>query len=87
MTHASQQVWSSANRPICRLDGRAPCGKPALTTAHPLTDPWKAGSSVEVEWASLPAGSFPSEQMGSSRGSPRNTHVHSGHVHISRLCL
>ena len=71
MTHESQQVCSSANRPICRLGGRALCGKPALTTVHPHTDPWKAGSSAEGEGASLPVGILPSEQMGPSPGSRR----------------
>ena len=42
-----------------------------LTTVHPHTDPWKAGSSAEGEGASLPAGILPSEQMGPSPGSRR----------------
>lgn len=87
MTHESQQVCSSANRPICRLGGRALCGKPALTTVHPHTDPWKAGSSAEGEGASLPAGILPSEQMGPSPGSNQNTHVRSGRKRISHLSL
>jgi len=44
--------------------GRVPCGKLALPTEHPHTDPWEAGSSAETEWASLPVGTLLSEQMG-----------------------
>lgn len=87
MTHESQQVWSSANRPICRLGGRVPCGKLTLTTVHPHTDPRKAGSSAEIEWASLPVGTLLSEQMGPSRGRQQSTHVRSDHMHIYHLCL
>ena len=86
MTHESQQVCSSANRPICRLGGRALCGKPALTTAHPHTDPWKAGSSAEGEGASLPAGILPSEQMGPSPGSSR-TRMSALAASVFLICL
>lgn len=87
MTHESQQVWSSANRPICRLGGRTPCGKQALATVHPHTNPCKARSSAQVEWASLPVGTLPSEQMGPSRGRQPSTHVRPGHMRIYHLCL
>ena len=87
MTHESQQVWSSANRPICRLDGRTPCRKLARAPVHPHTDCCEASSSAQVEWASLPAGTLPSEQMGPGRGRQQSTHVSSGYMHIYRLCL
>ena len=86
MTHESQQACSSANRPICRLGGRALCGKPALTTVHPHTDPWKAGSSAEGEGASLPAGILPSEQMGPSPGSSR-TRMSALAASVFLICL
>lgn len=71
MTHESQQVCSSANRPICRLGGRALCGKPALTTVHPHTDPWKALAALLRRRGQLASGHLPSEQMGPSPGSSR----------------
>lgn len=67
--------------------GRVPCGKLALPTVHPHTDPWKAGSLVELEWASLPVGTLHSEQMDPSRGRQQSMRVRSGHMHIYRVCL
>lgn len=67
--------------------GRVPCGKLTLPTVHPHTDPWKAGSTAEIEGSSLPVGTLLSEQMGPSRGRQQSTHVRSSHMRIYRLCL
>lgn len=91
--HLFYDTWEPTSVVKCKqthmqVGWRVPWGKLALTTVHPHTELWKAGSSTEIEWVGqLASGHLASGADGPKQSRQQRMHVRSGHMYIYRLGL